>query len=217
MWLWIYGQWLNEEWCSVLSNSLQPHGLYSPWNAPGAGSLPLLQWIFPTQGSNPGLPHCRQILYQLSHQENPINCVESHFPPRFQSGFEHENESCSAVSNSLWPHGLYSPWSSPGQDTGVGSHSLLQGIVPTQGSNPDFLPCRWILYQLSHQGSPNGFTLSKFLVNFRQNMSQIYILNPFLNMMVLLIWMRDCKQPFQLTDLTFINNASIKIVILGSD
>jgi len=35
------------------------------------GSLSLLQEIFPTQGSNPGLPHCRQILYQLSYKGNP--------------------------------------------------------------------------------------------------------------------------------------------------
>ena len=52
---------------SVVSDSLQPHGLYSPWNSPGqntgVGSLSLLQGIFPTQGSNPGLPHCMQILY----------------------------------------------------------------------------------------------------------------------------------------------------------
>ena len=45
------------------------------------------------------------------------------------------SESCSVMSNSLWPHGLYSPWNSPGQNTGVGSLSLLQGIFPTQGSN----------------------------------------------------------------------------------
>ena len=54
---------------------LQPHGLYSPWNSPGqntgVGSLSLLQRTFPTQGSNPGLPHCRQILYQLSHKGSP--------------------------------------------------------------------------------------------------------------------------------------------------
>ena len=59
----------------VMSNSLQPHGLYSLWNSPGqnteVGSLSLLQGIFPTQGSNPGLPHCRQILYQLSHKGIP--------------------------------------------------------------------------------------------------------------------------------------------------
>ena len=54
----------------------------------------------------------------------------------------------------LWLHGLYSPWNSPGQNTGVGSLSLLQGIFPTQGSNPGILYCRWILYQLSHKESP---------------------------------------------------------------
>ena len=46
------------------------------------------------------------------------------------------------------------PWNSPGQNTGVGSHSLLQRIFPTQGSNPSLPPCRWILCHLSHQGSP---------------------------------------------------------------
>ena len=43
---------------------------------------------------------------------------------------------------------------SPGKNTGVGCHSLLQGIFPTQGSNPDLLRCKRILYHLSHQGSP---------------------------------------------------------------
>ena len=63
------------------------------------------------------------------------------------------SESCSVVFNFLWPHGLYSPWNSPGQNTGVGSLSLLQGIFPTQGSNLGLLHYRWILYQLSHKGS----------------------------------------------------------------
>ena len=60
-----------SERCSVLSDSLQPHGLQPPrflcpWNSPGqntgVGSPSLLQGIFQTQGSNPGLPHCRRIL-----------------------------------------------------------------------------------------------------------------------------------------------------------
>ena len=50
--------------------------------------------------------------------------------------------------------GLYSPWNSPGQNTGVGSLSLLQGIFSTQRSNLCLLHCRQILYQLSHKGSP---------------------------------------------------------------
>ena len=46
-------------------------------------------------------------------------------------------------------HGIF-----PGKNTGVGSHSLLQGILPTQGSNPGLLHCKQILYHLSPQGSP---------------------------------------------------------------
>ena len=70
----IWCQWVSERhW--VVSDSLPPHGLNSPWNSPGqntgVGSLSLLQGIFPIQRSNPGLPHCRQILYQLSHKESP--------------------------------------------------------------------------------------------------------------------------------------------------
>ena len=63
-------------------------------------------------------------------------------------------ESCSVVSNSLQHHGLYSPWNSSVQNTGVGSLSLLQGIFPTQGLNLGLPPCSWILNQLSHKGSP---------------------------------------------------------------
>ena len=66
---------------------------------------------------------------------------------------------CSVSSDSLWPHGLSSarllcPWDSPDKNTGVGCHSLLQGIFPTQESNLGLLHCRQILYQLSYQGSP---------------------------------------------------------------
>ena len=65
-----------------------------------------------------------------------------------------KSESPSVVSDSLWPHGLYSSWNSPGQNTGVSSLSLLQGIFPTQGSNPVLPLCRRILYQLSYKGNP---------------------------------------------------------------
>ena len=52
------------------------------------------------------------------------------------------------------PWTIYSPWNSPGQNIGVGSCSLLQGIFLTQGSNPGLPHCIRILYQLSHKGSP---------------------------------------------------------------
>ena len=51
-------------------------------------------------------------------------------------------------------HRRYSPWISPGQNTGMGGLSLLQGIFLTQGLNLGLPHCRWFLYQLSHQGSP---------------------------------------------------------------
>ena len=64
------------------------------------------------------------------------------------------SESCSVMSESFQLHGLYSPWNSPGQNTEVGSHSLLQGIFLTQGLNPSLSHCRPTLYCLSYQGSP---------------------------------------------------------------
>ena len=54
--------------------------------------------------------------------------------------------------DSLRSHGLSSPWNSPGQNTGVCSCSLLQGIFPNQGSNPGLQHFRLFLYQLNHQG-----------------------------------------------------------------
>ena len=57
--------------------------------------------------------------------------------------------------------GPYSPWNSLSQNTGVGSLSLLQGIFPTQGSNPGLLHCRQILYQLSHKGTPRKLEWKK--------------------------------------------------------
>ena len=55
---------------------------------------------------------------------------------------ESDSEILSVMSDSLRPHGLYSPWNSPGQNTGVGSLSLLQGIFLTQESNQGLLYCR---------------------------------------------------------------------------
>ena len=62
-----------------------------------------------------------------------------------------ESESCSVLSVSLWPHGLYRQWDSPDWNTGGGSLSLLQGIFPNQGLNPGLQYCKQILYQLSHR------------------------------------------------------------------
>ena len=65
---------------------------------------------------------------------------------------------------------------SPGESTGVGSHALLQGIFPTQGSNLGLPPCRQILYCLSHQGS--SFTEDLFkLQSTSRNLLALQLLN----------------------------------------
>ena len=84
-------------------------------------------------------------------QNNRLACLNLFFTNHPKS----ESESCSVLSDSLWPHGLrparlLCPWNSPGKNTGVGCPSLLQGIFPTQRSNPGLTHSRQILYYLSH-------------------------------------------------------------------
>ena len=70
-------------------------------------------------------------------------------------------QSCLTLCNRM----EYSSWNSPDQNTRVGSHCVLQGIFPTQGSNPGVPHCRRVLYQLSHQGSSISRAESKSLPN----------------------------------------------------
>ena len=89
--------------------------------------------------------------------------LDSYFTP-------YESVSHSVVSDSLWPHGLQParllcPWDSPGKKSGVGCHSLLQGIFPTQELNQGLLHCRQILYWLRQQGSPNTYSLGYVFAN----------------------------------------------------
>ena len=126
-----------------------------PFPSPGDLSDP--------RGRTVALLHCWQILYCLSHQGRPellynlaITLTDIHQRKR-KWKWSH-----SVVSDSLRPHGLLSPWNFPGKSTGVGCHFLLQGIFPTQGSNPGLPHCRQTLYHLSHQGkrySNNFYTI----------------------------------------------------------
>ena len=144
---------------SVISNALQPMDSSLPASSVhGIFQARILEWVAFLQG------------IFLTHGLNPCLLCILHWQagslPLAPPGTHHCNHSCvlalknskaeshSVVSDSLLPHGLYSPYNSPGQNTGVGSFSLLQGIFPTQGSNLDLPHCKWILYQLSHQGSP---------------------------------------------------------------
>ena len=74
-------------------------------------------------------------------------------------------QSCLTLCNPMdcSPPGSSVCGDSPGKNTGLGCHALLRGILPTQGSNPGLLQCRWILYQLSYPGSPPS-SVSQFLL-----------------------------------------------------
>ena len=82
-------------------------------------------------------------------------------PPTWKMAWQHVSEvkvthSCLTLCNPMdWSlPGSSVLGDSPGKNSGVDCHALLQGIFPTQGSNPDLPHCRWILYHLSHQGIP---------------------------------------------------------------
>ena len=138
----------------LFPNSLQPHGLqparllcpcHSPGKNTGVGCHSLLQGIFPTQGWNLGLLHCRQIFLLSEPPGMPLTsvCAGSVASVMYDS----------LRLYGLQPSRLFCPWNSLGKNTRVGCHFLLQGIFLTQGSNLGLPHCRQILYCLSHQGS----------------------------------------------------------------
>ena len=99
-----------------------------------------------------------------------LNYSSAHYLPYNSWSVSH-----SIVSDPLLPHGLLParhlcPWNSPGKNTGVGSHSLLQGIFLTQGSNPCLLHCREILYHFSHQESPIECVYLEFHITWKSSL-----------------------------------------------
>ena len=128
---------LESESHSVVLDSLWSHRLYSPWNSPGqntgVGSYFLFHSIFPTQGSRFPTLQVDNLPSELPEKPHKWELKKS------------KSESCSVVSDSLWPHGLYParllcPWNFPGKNIGVGCHFLLQGIFLTQDLNPGGSP-----------------------------------------------------------------------------
>ena len=110
-----------------------------PWNSPcknaGVGSHSLLQGIFLTQGSNSCLLHCSQSLYSLSHQGSPIGKISFiKIGKRFEQSFTmvvvQSLSRLTLVTHGQQPARLLCPQYSPGKNTGVGYHFLLQGIFP---------------------------------------------------------------------------------------
>ena len=120
--------------------------VFYPW-----GMWDLVPW----QGIKPALPTLAgKVLTTGSPEKSFSRCFNPHSLLVLSLFLLLWSKSRSVMSDSLRPHGLYSPWNSPGQNTGVGSLSFFQGIFPTQVLNPGLPHCRQILYQLSHKGSP---------------------------------------------------------------
>ena len=115
--------------CSVISDSLQPHRLYSPWNSPGQNT----GLSFPSPGDLPNLG------------------IEPQYPSLQLDSLPGE------------------PQGKP-KKIGVGCLSFFQGIFLTQESNWGLLHCRWILYQLSYEGSPLGSKMT-FYSKLQREMS----------------------------------------------
>ena len=95
---------------------------------------------------------CRRWAWEAHGNWKPSGRPSGHHSLSNQSEVKVKvTQPCPTLSD---PMDYTSPWNSPGQNTGVGSLSLLWGILPTQGLNPGLPHCGWILYQLSHKGSP---------------------------------------------------------------
>ena len=120
----------------------------------------LFQGILPVQGSNLYLLcvlHCGQILNPLSHEGSPYSMGWEQWDklslyPALDS-CDLPNPVIKPRSPTLQVDSLPAEPQGKPKNTGVGSLSLLQEIFPTQESNQGLLYYRWILYQLSHQGS----------------------------------------------------------------
>ena len=118
-----------------------PHGLYNLWNSPdqstGVGSLSLLQGILSTQGSNPGLPHCRRTLYQLSHREAQVTEQTFRTQEARGSGRAIHMLLLSAHALSFLPSLQMSPpgwWTGTGEWAGLAGDFHIDGRAALQGT-----------------------------------------------------------------------------------
>ena len=172
--------------CSVVPDSLRPHGLQStrllcPWDFPGNSPVVdchfLLQGIFPTQGltwvsciagrffTDWATREAHMLgRYNMCYVLRGCNWIMSKrslvalMTLYFSGVLVLSRSVCPTLCDPMdcSPPGSSVHGKSSGKNTEVGCHALLQGIFSTQGSNPDLLHCRRILYCLSHQGSPHN-------------------------------------------------------------
>ena len=134
--------WTIAHW-APLSMEFSQQEYWSGLPSPSRGDLPDLP-IKPAFPTSPALPVGSFPLVPLGKPADIYCAVLSH----------------SVVSDSFeTPARILCPWGFSRQEYWVGFHALLQGILLTQGSNPGLLHCRWVLYHLSHQGSPTDIRI----------------------------------------------------------
>ena len=122
----------NERW--ILYSNVGQKRLWDKWNEP----LPTTPktWLYPKKVMLCQWWDEKGVLYYellLENQMNNSNKSCFQLDQLKAALNKSESESLSVVSNSLPPHGLYSPWNSPGKNARVGSHSFLQGVFPPRG------------------------------------------------------------------------------------
>ena len=151
-WKW---KFLSCVWLSVT--------LHSPWNSPGqntgVGSLSLLQRIFPTQGSNSGLLHYRQILYQLSYKGCPRILEWVAYPSSRGSSQPRNRTRVSCIAGRFFTNWVIRE----ALIAGVGCHLLLPGDLPDPGIEPGSPALQADSLPLSHQGSPKCWSRLPFM------------------------------------------------------
>ena len=113
-----------------MSDLLPPHGLYSPWNSlsqnTGMGSCSLLQRIFPTQGLNLGLPHCRQTAGWLISNRNLFFIVLEGSPKERHPQIQRLVRTCFPVHKQLSSHCVLTRWKGQGNSL----ESLIWALIP---------------------------------------------------------------------------------------
>ena len=153
------GVWFQSQGKPLLSHTIAFIHLFS------SSIFPTFHWIYVAENQE---QFCgKQYFRKVSKMSTTGMCIQYNHPTL-------ECVCCavlslSVVSDSLWPVDCSPPSSSvhgdsPGKNTGVGGHALLQRIIPIQGSNPGLPHCRQILHQLNHQGTQEYWSGSLFLL-----------------------------------------------------
>ena len=151
----------------VVSDSLRPQELYSPWNSAGqntgVGILSLLQGIFPTQELSPGLPHCRCLLYQLSHNGSPRTLEWVAYPFSRGSSRPGNRTGISCIAGRFftnWAMRSYKLWLPKGRSQcfylgggggGEGREETDDGEMDGNSERSDSSPPYTLLFQISIQ------------------------------------------------------------------